>query len=91
MKYRALTDLSLRQSKNPKDPKFGQWHEWPSGTVFEPPKHMNVSLSLERGIIEPTDGGPRAIPAIVEERPDDADEGEAIGGFVEEESDDDEE
>jgi len=74
MKYRALTDLSLRQSKNPKDPKFEQWHEWPKGTVFEPPKHMNVVKALERGIIEPVDG-PFPVteeePATVEEVSDD--------------------
>ena len=71
MKYRALTDLSLRQSKNPKDPKYEQWHEWPKGTVFEPPKHMNVSLSLERGIIETVGGGP--FP-VTEEAPDEPEE-----------------
>ena len=58
MKYRALTDLSLRQSPDKKSPKYEQWHEWPTGIVFEPPKHMNVALSLERGIIEPVDGVP---------------------------------
>ena len=71
MKYRALTDLSLRQSKNPKEPKYNQWHEWAAGTVFEPPKHMNVSLSLERGIIEPVGGGPFPEP---EEAPDEPEE-----------------
>ena len=70
MKYRALTDLSLRQSKNPKDPKYERWHEWPAGTVFEPPKHMNVALSLERGIIEAVDGGPTPISAAAEEEPE---------------------
>ena len=72
MRYRALTDLSLRQSKNPKEPKYEQWHEWPAGTVFEPPKHMNVALSLERGIIEPVDGLPPLMPAAEpeEEEPD---------------------
>ena len=71
MKYRALTDLSLRQSPDKKSPKFEQWHEWPAGTVFEPPKHMNVSLSLERGIIEPVGGGPFPEP---EEAPDEPEE-----------------
>ena len=70
MQYRALTDLSLRQSKNPKDPKYEQWHEWPAGTVFEPPKHMDIALSLERGIIEPVDGGPVTAPVVAEEEPE---------------------
>ena len=64
MKYRALTDLSLRQSKNPKDPKYEQWHEWPAGTVFEPPKHMDIPRCLERGIIEPVDGVPPTATAV---------------------------
>ena len=64
MKYRALTDLSLRQSKNPKDPKYERWHEWPAGTVFEPPKHMDIPRCLERGIIEPVDGVPPTATAV---------------------------
>ena len=79
MKYRAVTDLSLRQSKNPKDPKFEQWHEWPAGTVFEPPKHMNVAKALERGIIEPMGGGP--FP-VAEEAPDERDDSAAEPGEV---------
>jgi hypothetical protein len=70
MKYRALTDLSLRQSKNPKDPKYEQWYEWPAGTVFEPPQHMNVALSLERGIVEPVDGGPMPVSVAADEDPE---------------------
>ena len=78
MKYRALTDLSLRQSPDKKSPKFEQWHEWPRGTVFEPPKHMNVVKALERGIIETVGGGPFPVteeePATVEEVSDDDEE-----------------
>jgi len=75
--YRALTDLSLRQSPDKKSPKYEQWHEWPAGTVFEPPKHMNIPKALERGIIEPADGV-REIPGTVEERPDGSDVGEEV-------------
>ena len=59
--YRALTDLSLR--KRP-DPKCEDWHEWPAGTVFEPPKHMDIPRCLERGIIEPVDGVPPTATAV---------------------------
>ena len=65
MKYRALTNLSLRQSPDKKSPKFKQWHERPAGTVFEPPKHMNVLRALERGIIEPLGG----MMPVTEEEP----------------------
>ena len=58
VRYRALTDMSLRQSSDPEDPKYGDWHEWPAGTVFTPPPHMNVERALQRGIMEPVkDGG----------------------------------
>lgn len=49
--YRALTNLSLRQSSDPQSPLYEQWHEWPEGSVFTPPKHMNVDKALERGIV----------------------------------------
>ena len=65
--YRALTDLSIRQSPDKKSPKYEQWHEWPAGTVFEPPKHMNIPKALERGIIEPADGVPPVAEPLVEE------------------------
>ena len=48
MKYRALTDLSLR--KRP-DPTCEEWHEWKAGEVFTPPPHMDVKKALARGII----------------------------------------
>ena len=49
---RALTDLSLRQSPDPKSPLFEEWHEWKAGAVFTPPAHMNVAKALARGIVE---------------------------------------
>lgn len=49
MKYRALTDLSLRARPSPD---CGEWLEWKAGEVFEPPPHMNVARCLERGIVE---------------------------------------
>lgn len=51
-KYRALTNLSLRKSPDPKSPLFEQWYEWPEGTVFEAPAHLNVKLGLEAGKFE---------------------------------------
>jgi len=55
VRYRALTDLSLRRRP---DRTCNDWHEWPEGAVFTPPPHMNVERALERGIIEPVaDGG----------------------------------
>lgn len=51
-KYRALTDLFLRQSPDPKSPLYERWHEWKAGDVFEPPAHMRIDRCLERGIIE---------------------------------------
>lgn len=49
---RALTDLSLRKSADPKSPLYEQWHEWKAGEVFTPPAHMRVDLALARGIAE---------------------------------------
>jgi hypothetical protein len=51
-KYRALTDLSLRQSSDKEDPKYNEWFEWPEGKVFEPPEHMDIKKALKRGIVE---------------------------------------
>ena len=51
-KYKAIVDLSLRKAPDPAAPLYGDWHEWPAGTVFEPPKHMDVKRALERGIVE---------------------------------------
>lgn len=56
-RYRALVDCSLRQSPDPASPKYEQWHEWPAGTVFDAPKHLDVKRALERGIIEEVSGG----------------------------------
>jgi len=53
MKYRALTDMSLRQSADPKDPKYEEWFDWPAGTEFEAPANLNVEKALARGLMEP--------------------------------------
>lgn len=50
-KYRALVDMSLRQSPDPQSPLFERWHDWSAGTVFTPPTHMNIKKALERGIM----------------------------------------
>lgn len=51
-RLRALIDMSLRQSPDPQSPLYEQWHDWPAGTVFTPPAHMDVARALERGIAE---------------------------------------
>lgn len=51
-RYRALRNLALRQSPDPDSPLFEQWFEWPAGTVFEAPTHMNAKLMLASGKIE---------------------------------------
>lgn len=56
-RLRALTDLALRRSPTPGTPEYEQWHEWPAGTVFDPPPHMRVDLALARGIAEEVSGG----------------------------------
>ena len=56
MKLRALVDLSLRSSPDPKSPLYEVFLDWPAGTVFEPPPHMKVDLALKRGIAEAVDG-----------------------------------
>ena len=57
-KYRALTDLSLRQSPDSKSPLYEQWFSWSAGTEFAPPPHMDVARALARGIMEEVkDGG----------------------------------
>lgn len=52
LQLRAIVDLSLRMSSDPSSTLYEMWHEWPAGTVFEPPAHMNVELALQRGIAE---------------------------------------
>lgn len=52
MKLRALTDLALRKSADPKDPAYEEWYDWPAGTVFEAPPNLEVDKALERGIAE---------------------------------------
>lgn len=56
VRLRALTDMSLRQSSDKASPLYQEWFEWPAGTVFEPPAHMNIAKALERGIAEEVDG-----------------------------------
>lgn len=51
-KYKALTNLSLRQSPDPQSPLYESWLDWKEGKEFVPPKHMNVAMALERGIVE---------------------------------------
>ncbi len=57
-KLRALTDMSLRKSADPENPKYQEWHEWPKGRVFTPPPNLNVTRALERGIAELADKAP---------------------------------
>ena len=51
-KYKAVVDMSLRQSPDPKSPLYERWHDWKAGEVFTPPKHMDVKKALSRGIME---------------------------------------
>ncbi len=56
-KLKALVDMSLRQSSDPADPLYQEWHNWRAGEVFEPPSHMDLKRCFERGIVEEvTDG-----------------------------------
>lgn len=50
-RYRAVVDMSLRQSPDPASPLFEQFFDWAAGQEFVPPKHMNVKRALERGIM----------------------------------------
>lgn len=45
-------DIRLRQSPDREDPKYELWHVWKAGEVFAPPRHMDVTRALERGLIE---------------------------------------
>jgi hypothetical protein len=51
-KLRALTDMSLRMSADPKSPLYEMWYEWPAGTTFEAPENLDIDRALERGIVE---------------------------------------
>ena len=51
LKLRALTDLSLRQSANPREAAYQEWYEWKAGEEFEPPPHLDIERALARGII----------------------------------------
>ena len=57
MKYRALVNLALRKSPDPKSPLYGQWYDWPAGTVFEPPAHLNIKVAVTSGKIEAVKDG----------------------------------
>lgn len=52
MKVRALTDLALRKSPDPKSPQWEEWYEWPKGVVFDAPAHLKVDLGVARGVME---------------------------------------
>lgn len=56
MALKALVDMSLRKSKDPKDPAYEEWHEWKKGDVFDPPAHMDARRAIERGIAEEVKG-----------------------------------
>ncbi len=56
-KYKALVDMSLRQSPDPADPLYQEWIVWKAGEIFEPPPHMDLKRCFERGIIEAAFGG----------------------------------
>ena len=51
-KYRALRDLSLRKSPDATSPQYEEWYEWPAGTEFDAPKHLNVKLGIASGKFE---------------------------------------
>ena len=51
-KLRALTDMSLRKSADPKSPAYQEWFDWKAGEVFEAPPNLKVDLALARGIAE---------------------------------------
>lgn len=55
--YRALTDLSLRQSSKPGTPEYDAWYHWQAGEVFEAPAHMDAKRMLASGKIEEVNGG----------------------------------
>ena len=50
--YRALSDLSLRQSSKPGTPEYDLWHNWREGEEFEAPAHMDTKRMLASGKIE---------------------------------------
>ena len=54
-KYRALYDLALRKSADPKSPLYEEWYEWPAGTVFDAPPNLNIAVGLAAGKFEPAD------------------------------------
>lgn len=51
-RYKALVDMSLRQSSDPKSPKYNEWHNWNAGEIFTPPEHMDIEKALQRRIIK---------------------------------------
>lgn len=55
-KYRALSDLSLRQSSKSGAPEYALWHHWSEGEVFEAPAHMDAKRMIASGKIEEVKG-----------------------------------
>ena len=55
-KYRALSDLALRQSSKPGTPGYDLWHQWAEGEVFEAPAHMDAKRMVASGKIEEVKG-----------------------------------
>ena len=53
MRLRALTNMSLRQSPDPDSPLYEEWFDWPEGSEFDPPEHLNIDRGYQRGIMEP--------------------------------------
>lgn len=58
-KYRALLDLALRKSPDPKSPLYEEWYEWPAGTEFEAPAHLKVEIGIAAGKFEPVGKAPK--------------------------------
>ena len=52
MKLKALTDMSLRRSPDPKNPQYEEWFDWKEGEVFDAPLHLNTAKAIARGIAE---------------------------------------
>lgn len=74
-RYRALVDLALRKSPDPKSPLYEEWHEWPAGSEFEAPEHLKIDLGLAAGkfVEVGSAGDPLAapVPGAVEPLPAD--------------------
>lgn len=49
-KLLALVDMGLRKSPKQGDPLWEEFYEWPAGTEFEPPAHLDIQKALARSI-----------------------------------------